>query len=444
MNKNQIRKSYMLFVLAFVIYLAGCTDQIPVLTPPLEEATAALVATITIPPNHTPTSQPTLSFSPEPTLSSTPKPTLTPMVTYPPYSDTSFTVAFLKKGNLWLSEIGGSGERQLTYEPSDWPVYEYDVSPTCNRIAYTVYEGPSTIDTIVKQVDIESGSVTVLTGENDPYSEVNLKWLDDTHIAFQLQDGVVSGHTADPLIVDTVITPFNHIVVDLVTGERVVVPESMLLSQSPNGHYWLTCAKPNPYWEGGCVYKLHDRVTNKQWQILKDLYWVGFEGWSPNSQFLTFWVMSGNSPTDVTDQLKVVNPATKEERLITSEKVTNVFGIWSPDSQTIVFSRCPKEKGATSPECTLWLMNTDGNNLREFPLRISGGTGYIGWSTENGDTGIDIINWTPDGSRLVFARLGTELNLYDIWSVRIDGTDLRPIVRDVDAHAKGAQVVCQK
>jgi hypothetical protein len=109
-------------------------------------------------------------------------------------------VVFLRSGNLWASEIGGIGKRQLTTEPIDWPVYWFDVSPRCDKIAYIVYQGPPTIDAFIKQVNISTGAVSVLVGQNDPYSEYDVKWLDDNHIAFQLQEGSVSGFEKNPTI----------------------------------------------------------------------------------------------------------------------------------------------------------------------------------------------------------------------------------------------------
>jgi len=316
-----------------------------------------------------------------------------------------------------MSEIGGTGERQLTHEPTDWPVYWFDVSRQSDKIAYVVYKGPPTIDAFIKQVSISTGVVSVLAGQGDPYSEYDVKWLDDDHIAFSLQEGTVSGFGKDPTIWAG-IEPFHHIVMDLTTGERTFVPESLVLAQSPNGHYWLTCTKVNPYGEGGCRYKLDDRITGKQWPILQDLDWVGFVAWSPNSQFMLFIETPGFS-TETNTRLRVINAATREEKIVVRiDKYISSVRL-STDGRTIAFSQCDSRPTGARSSCALTLVNSDGTDTREIPIDFY-------------DTVSD-LSWTPDDSRLILSKEGTGPTTCNVWSIRTDGTDLRPVILNADS-----------
>jgi len=85
---------------------------------------------------------------------------------------------------------------------------------------------------------------------------------------------------------------------------------------------------------------------------------------------------------------------------------------WSPDGQTIAYMQCdPLRTGCGNPE--LWLTSPDGTNRRQIPMEES--------------IHCTQLSWTPDGSRLVFETTREP----SIWSVRLDGTDLRPIA---DGH----------
>ncbi len=416
MNAHTCISSRFCYALFLVIaWLSGCMSQTAPASPPASPR-------ISVPPPYvapaTATLPPTATHTAVPPPTSTPPPT----ATYPPYVDRPFTVVFLRDGNLWLSEIGGGGERQLTTEPADWPVNEYAISPRCDRIAYIVYKGPPAPDALVKQVLIPSGTVNVLTGENDPCIEYSLGWLDQDHITFALSEFPASGHEKDPSF--QICQPsFHHLVVNLATGQRTFVPESLLLSQSPNGRYWLTCSRGYVY-EGPCHYKLQDLRTGQQWPIAQSIGWGGFIGWSPDSQYMLFTAYI--DPEDITCQLFVIDAATRQEHAITppNKTVSSSWSpaSWSPDGRTIAFEQCDVD-GLTRSNCALWLVNRDGTQARPIPTHLSG----------------NVLGWTPDGSRLVIFNDNHESRPSVVWSVRLDGTDLRPVVW----YASLPQVLCK-
>lgn len=388
------------------LFLVGCTVPLPIVSP-LTSPSILPVLTLAVTETAYPTATATVTPQPSPTPSPLPSPT----ATWPPYSGNPFTVVFLRNGNLWLSTIGGGGERQLTAESPDWPIGWFDVSPQCDRIAYIPHQGPPSIDALVKQVRISDGSVSILTGHNDPYSECNVEWLDNTHIVFQLQEFLVAGHEKDNAWQD--VQPFHHIVFDLATAKRTFIPESLLLSQSPDGRYWLTCSRGYVY-QGPCTYKLRDLASGKQWQVAPSVGWGDFIAWSPDGQEMLF--DSYRDPLDATVQLVVINVAENKERVITPDDKTVTSAMsasWSPDGKTIAYTQCDADSNGMRVNCALWLVNRDGSHARMIPAKIAGEAMNLAW--------------TPDGSRLVFTIFDTPI----IWSVRTNGTDLRPIVSDL-------------
>jgi Tol biopolymer transport system component len=81
---------------------------------------------------------------------------------------------------------------------------------------------------------------------------------------------------------------------------------------------------------------------------------------------------------------------------------------WSSDGQTIAYTQCEGEV------CTLWLMAKDGSAARQVPAAVEDAGRYLAW--------------TPDGTHLLFNR---ESDPTTVWSVRTDGTGLRPIITGV-------------
>lgn len=397
-KEHKTVQSLILLGIVITISLIGCTQH--TIVSPLESPHSILPS---------PTPSPTRTETPRPTSTLTPQPTWTPTTlpsptsTYPPYSDEPFIVVFVRNGDLWLSEVGGSGELRLTAESVDWPVQEYAISPACDKIAYIVYHSPPEPNALIKQVDLLTGVVSVLTGESDPYIEYNIGWLDDTHITFSLSEFTASGYTKE-MPAGEWFEPFHHLVLDLVTEERTFVPESLDFSQSPDDRYWLTGSRYYVY-EGPLEYVLHDFVTGEQWQVAESIGWGRFWGWSPDSQWMLFSAYE-RGETIAPVQLVLLNVVTLEEQQITPSDKDVRAASWSPNGRSIALILCDLEI------CGLWTMSNDGSGLQRVSAEITDGAWYI--------------DWTPDGSRLLFTREGASV----LWSVRVDGTDLRPIIFD--------------
>jgi hypothetical protein len=395
------------------ICLAGCVNQ-PTFQSPLVSPLQlpSTVATPTAPLTEiTPTEapRPTATFTVAPAPSLTP----TPTATYPPYRDNPFTLVFIREGNLWVSEIGGTGERQLTHEISDWPVVEYAIAPSCDRIAYIPYKGPPNANALIKAVRLPNDSPTVLAGENDPYIEYGVGWLDSDHLTLVVSEFAAPGYAKDPAIWEE-IQPFHHIVLDLVTGKRTFIPESLHFSQSPNGRYWLTGSCGYVY-ECPLEYVLHDRSTAEQWRVAEDIGWGNFLGWSPDSQWMLFSAFERGETASAV-RLILVDTTTRKAQPMTPADKHVSSASWSPNGQSIAFVQC--DDGGCAP----WILNSRSREVQKVSIEIT-------------DAAED-INWTPDSSRLIFTRKDDSSI---IWSVKIDGTDLRPIA----SNTYSPQVLCK-
>ena len=352
-----------------------------------------------------------------PTVSSVPRPQPTPEWT--PYEDEPFTIVFMRDGELWMSEVGGRGEWALTNEglrtdEKPYPgVHSFAVSPDGQFIAYIVHDEHNDL---VKVMNVMEGSTQVVGSTSEPYRVFAMgfqspAWWDNVHVAYY--------YTSEPPQTkeDNTIQQRNLVVIDLETGESTVEPFSAFRYPSPDGRYVLSVP----------LYVLHDRETGEEWTVVEEDRGARFLGWSPDSQLMLFSLRHEHEDPD---GLLIVDAETRAERVVTPEdKVAYAYShsvAWSPDGQVIAYLQCdPPTTSCGNPE--LWLVNSDGANRRRISMDVSGICAkvptYCLQNIMRGYMHCTNISWTSDVSRLVFETI-LEPN---IWSVRLDGTDLRPI-----------------
>ncbi len=411
------------FILLGLASLMGCSGPVSVHGDvPTQTPMSQVANTDTLVPTFLPTEVDTLTPTPTipetPTLASTaasqstetPVPFLTPQP-YPipdwtPYADVPFTVVFWRDGYLWLSEVGGQGERLIA--TVGWFGL---VSPDGQFVLYQTWDKQNETMTVM-MADIRGqhtralGSVSlpdqILARED---GSTMLTWWDDTHVAYYTcvyfdQPKDIAG-------------PFRQlkdiVVVDIETGKSTTEAVSTFRYPSPSGRYVLSGHNLRGVEQEYLPYRLYDRETGEEWAVTDESIPARFLGWSPDSRLMLFSLLLVEKRE--AEPLLVVDVETRTRRVITPEDKVAGGAVWSPDAQTIAYYQCNSPRDAcVNPE--LWLTSPDGANRR----RISKEEFIL--------PGYEPISWTPDGSRLV-------IELWDvtpsIWSVRVDGTDLRPI-----------------
>jgi hypothetical protein len=414
-NKIHPLISALLGPVALVALVASCGGPVTV-----HDNTSTQMPTLQLIKTDTPvpTSRPTEVDIPTPVPATAETPTLVstvaphPTPEWAPYEDEPFTIVYQRCGELWLSEVGGRGEWPLTNEDmgtSERPclgVSSFSVSPDGQRVAYVVGDGQNDF---VKVVSLPDGSTRVVGSTSEPqhvYIFERPMWWDNTHIAYYICE-------PPPIKEDDTIQMKELVVVDLETGESIAELFSAFQYPSPDGRYVLS-VDPSPY-----LCQLHDRQTEEQWVVIDEDTPAGFMSWSPKGQLALFILVVEEGKSKVgskVERLLVLDAETREQRLISPEdKVAHGIGAaWSPDDQMIAYSQCdPPPTFCGNLE--LWLTSPDGTNRRRIPMEEPL------FPTQ--------LSWTPDSSRLVFDSPPQEPS---IWSIRLDGTDLRPIADGQD------------
>jgi len=101
---------------------------------------------------------------------------------------------------------------------------------------------------------------------------------------------------------------------------------------------------------------------------------------------------------------------------------------WSPQGNDIAFSR------HVTPDVhsSIWIVHSDGTDLRPVNVQPSGTCG--GANSEPSADGCLQPGWSPDGTKLVFAKGQSLDDDGNIYTVNIDGTGLTQVT-----HAGGSE-----
>jgi Tol biopolymer transport system component len=111
------------------------------------------------------------------------------------------------------------------------------------------------------------------------------------------------------------------------------------------------------------------------------------------------WVMNYNG----TGRVDVTN---------SSENISNLFPVWSPDGNKIAFQR---ENSDNNFKDQIWVMDADGSNQRKL-TDVSGLNWYPSWS--------------PDGKKIAFIS-DRDNGMQEIYSMNVDGSDQTRLTNNI-------------
>ena len=173
-------------------------------------------------------SRSTITLSPSITIAPTITPSFFPTASLEPYTGKTFSIVIFGYSDLILVEIGGKNERQLTHEPEGWSIFRIAINRQGDKIAYVTLKGyPDIVDGMIKLLDLRTGEVRPLVGMGDGMIEYQLKWLDDTHLAYSYEE-FASYHIPTPIAPtpNGGYHPYEYSVYDLTTGQTSYVPDT--------------------------------------------------------------------------------------------------------------------------------------------------------------------------------------------------------------------------
>jgi len=177
----------------------------------------------------------------------------------------------------------------------------------------------------------------------------------------------------------------------------------------------------------------------------KGLFFQVEPAWSPDGRMIAFASKRYGS-----FDLFVMNADGSHTRRLTSSPQDEAYPSWSPDGRQLVFSR--------GDQGDLWVMNSDGSSLRRlthdaasqlepawspdgrwiaYVLKPQGASVQELWLVNPSGTqahrltsliSSDTPSWSPDARRIAFSSNNGE-SRFEIYSVRVDGKELRRLTR---------------
>lgn len=198
----------------------GCAPLSPEATPapPADAAVTTVSESVLASPLDTPTPVPA-------------PPTVTPAPTFAPYEGASFTIVFTRRyTQLWLSEIGGEGERLLVEVGEGETIADYSPSPDGHSIAYIVGAAGAGVDwgDRLNLLDVATGDIREVARAEEGRPLFTSGWCGPEQVTY---------HVMSPDAPLAARQPESFVRVDLATGERTEESSNTTKTCSPDGRF---------------------------------------------------------------------------------------------------------------------------------------------------------------------------------------------------------------
>jgi TolB protein len=287
-------------------------------------------------------------------------------------------------GAVFTANPDGSHEFQVTHPPEGYVDRNPDVSPDGRRITF---QRESVLDDVpcaddIYVVNTDGSHLTRLTGADTPDAECppDVGW-GDAAPAWSPDGREIAFYRGSGPIVD-----------DLVQRQAIYV------MNADGSHIRL--------------------VTQKFLATGED----SDPQWSPDGSTLVFQRRNVRSaqPADGVAIWTIRLDTGRERRVTPYDLNAGDTPDWSPDGRRILFhDNLDMVKPDISPN--LFTIRPDGTGLKQLTFATGGVIQHLGSS------------YSPDGKWITFARKpatgGTQLNTADVFIMRVDGTDERPVTR---------------
>jgi dipeptidyl aminopeptidase/acylaminoacyl peptidase len=443
--------------------LTGCAGEDEEKAAVTPTPTAAAVATLEATPSP--------EATPAATATATPGATATPTVG--PAAGLG-KLAFVRDGNIWVLDVDGGQETQLTTDGQNWwPEWSADGEWIAFRKRLPQDESETLTQVWTMRAD-GSGATKIADS-----AQSNIDWSPvSARLAYASEDGALWAVDADGANRIQLLPPGDEIwriawspdgkrlaVERWIQGKELTPPPNMTVEQGIwlvnadgsglsklYGPYqrsqlgpvaylgdWSPDGKRLSLWpaafisaslmaDGAPLASLAVEGGEAQQIASFTLLEPGFVAWSPQGDRLAV-VEGGGRETWVDKQIVVTQPDGGDRVLLSDAGRADLAPAWSPDGQRIAFTSGESSESDTAyenpPEMLrtrrIWLASSDGSDKRQLTNDPAYADGFPQWSA--------------DGAHILFVRqqaeainMDEELAPVEIWLMKADGSEQHKLV----------------
>jgi TolB protein len=148
--------------------------------------------------------------------------------------------------------------------------------------------------------------------------------------------------------------------------------------------------------------------------------WTSTPNWSPDGRWIVYSVFRNADQDDSRIWMIRANGShrTRLDGSCTSPCLTDEFPTWSPSGKQIAFERGMGPSVGENNLFAIIIMRVDGSHVRQ--ITQVGADPTVQQPYEDLDP-----SWSPDGRRIAFERVKVSTNRHAIFTLRLDGYELR-------------------